>query len=173
MTEIDIFNVMRDIVQNVCGIDTVVLADQSALSPPGKYASIRATSSALEGAHGRIKQEYDEDSQRVKTTIDTPIQWDVTINFWRCKDPVAIASRLVDCSRLPSVHLRLFRAGLGWLGTDPVQNLTAEQSGMYEHRSAIVAHLVGNQSVTDECNSIEKLNGFSVYDDEEKIFSKE
>lgn len=173
MTELELFAVMRSIVMSVTGIPECILADQSTIAPPGAYAAIRVMSSAEEGAHGKVRTTYDNNKRTVRTTITTPIQWDVTINFYRCPDPVAVAARLVDCSRLPVVHVVLLKAGLGWLGTDPVVNLTAEQSSMYERRAAIVVHLVGHQVVSDEWNSIESLNGFNVFDEKNRLIHEE
>ena len=78
----------------------------------------------------------------------------MTINFYR-GEAIANATKLIGCYRLPGIHAELLRAGLGWGGHQPVQNLTALQSNRQEQRSAIVVTLVGEEVASEVVNSIE------------------
>ena len=172
MNERELFAaVLRSLVQKATGVENVLFGYQTAVAPGGPYATVVVTS-IQETAPGHIEREYLKDERRIRTTLVTPVIYTVTVNFWRCPDAVATAGRLVYCARLPSIHYLLFSAGCGWCDSDPVQNLTAEQSSAYEQRAAITFRIVGTQRVTDEANTIEQLNGITVEDTEGRILSE-
>ncbi len=163
-------DVLRPLVTKATGVSNVLLGYQTAVAVSGTYATVQVTS-IEETAPGRYIKEFLKDERRIRATLVTPVLVTVTVNFWRCPHAVDVASKLIWCARLPTIHYMLLSAGFGWCGSDPVQNLTAEQSSAYEERAAITFRLVGTQRVVDEVNDIEQLNGITVEDSDGTILS--
>lgn len=164
--------VLRPLVERATGVSNVLLGYQTAVAAGGTYATVQVTS-IEETAPGRYVNEVIKEERKLRTTLVTPVMYTVTVNFWRCPHAVDVASRLIWCARMPTIHYLLLSAGFGWCGSDPVQNLTAEQSSAYEERAAITFRIVGTQRVVDEVNTIEQLNGITVEDTDGTILSKE
>lgn len=164
--------VLRPLVARATGVSNVLLGYQTAVAASGTYATVQVTT-IEETAPGHFIDEVIREERKLRTTLVTPVMYTVTVNFWRCPHAVDVASRLIWCARLPTIHYLLLSAGFGWCGSDPVQNLTAEQSSAYEERAAITFRIVGTQRVVDEVNTIEQLNGITVEDTDGTILSKE
>lgn len=172
MTDLELFQILKPIISYVTGIQNVVFGDQNAITH-GEYASVRVRSNVDATARGNIRTEYDKARQKIKTTIKSPVTYRVSVNAYRCSNPVEKLSRLINCSRLPSVHMRLLSARLGWCGNDPVVNLTEEQSNRTEYRAAIVFRLVGTQETSDEWNTIEQMPPIRVFNEKNQLIHEE
>lgn len=162
--------VLRPLVTRATGVSNVLLGYQTAVAASGTYATVQVTS-IDPTAPGKFVQEVLRDERKLRMTLITPVIYTVTVNLWRCPHAVDVASRLEWCARIPTIHYLLLSAGFGWCGSDPAQNLTAEQSSAYEERAAITFRIVGTQRVVDEVNDIEQLNGITVEDTDGTILS--
>lgn len=170
MTNKEVYKAVRTIVEKVTGLSQVCLSDLAVRAPAGEYATIRVAQAYQATAIGGTKTKYNKTEQTITTDVFCPVRYDVHVNFYR-GTAMEYAQSLVNCSRLPSVHETLLRNKLGWGGTDPVQNLTALQSGRQEERAVIVIHLIGEKHLTDTVNSIEAAS-FIVEDEKTNALAK-
>lgn len=153
MTEDDIYKVVSQIVRTVTGVKTCVRANDVAEAPSGDYCSILVSQSIDPTAKGEKRRKTSADGLSITTSVVIPVVYRITCNFYRT-GALAQATKLIHCFRLPTINNALFLAGLGWLGSDPVQNLTDLQSGQMEERAAIVIRLVGEIEQSDTVNTI-------------------
>lgn len=153
MNEDAIYKAVSSIVRDVTGVSTCVRANDVAAAPKGDYCSVLISGSVDPTALGRKERKTSDDGLFITTTVYIPIIYSITCNFYR-KDSIARATKMINCFRLPTVNGALFKAGLGWAGSDPVQNLTDLQSGSMEERASIVVRLVGELKQTDKVNTI-------------------
>lgn len=153
MTEDDIYKVVSQIVREVTGVKTCVRANDVAEAPAGDYCSILVSQTIDPTAKGEKRRKTSADGLSIVTTVVIPVVYHVTCNFYRT-GALSQATKMIHCFRLPTINNALFLAGLGWLGSDPVQNLTDLQSGRMEERAVIVIRLVGEIEQSDTVNTI-------------------
>lgn len=172
MNTLQVYKALRQIVLKLTGVNECLLADQNTPAPSGTYATIRVAESIRPTAKGGVFRYYDKKNRTVTEQIKSPVIYSATVNFYR-GDAQRNASRLINCSRLSSVHEILLRNGLGWVDTDPVQNLTALQSNEQEQRAVIVVRLVGQQIISETVNTIEAIPSITVEDERKNVLVHE
>ena len=153
MTNEQLFAVIRPIIMQVTGVPECILADQKdAKSPSGAYATVRPRQSITERGQANI---YDSNAAGNMVDVDARAQVIATcsVNFYR-GDAMAYAQKLKQCNKRPNVSMALFRAKVGWLGTDAINNLTALQSANWEQRAQINIRLMYETSNIDTVNNI-------------------
>lgn len=157
MNELQLFSVMRKIIMEVTGVDECIFGDVSEIAPRGEYAAVRVMSTVQATSKGKVTTVTNAEARTVTTTIKVPVMYSVTVNFYRVS-AMERAIKLINCSRLPNVHMHLLAAGLGWVDSDPVQNLTGMQSATNEKRAVIVIRLTGFSEVSSTVNTIEQVD---------------
>jgi hypothetical protein len=76
-----------------------------------------------------------------------------SVNFFR-GNALQYAERLKECNKRPDVQIALFKAGLGWGGTDAVNNLTGLQSAEWEQRAQITIRVMYEARSLVDVNNI-------------------
>ena len=156
MTNEELFQKLRPIVELVTGLPNgqVILADQSAdaPAPSGVYASIYPRQTVVERGQANI---YTKDlpGDLVQYDVRAQIIASCSVNFFRGNSH-SMAESLKQCNKRPDVSLMLFKSGLGWNGTDAVNNLTGLQSARWEQET--IAFLGGALDVHKERRTAEK-----------------
>lgn len=156
MTSLEIFKILRPIVMTVTGVPECILADPNAKSPTGPYASIRVRQSIRERGQANVTITDLPVPRQVRYDIRAQIICDVSIEFWR-GNAMEYAEKLKECHKRPDVPWLLMRAGVGWGGTDAVNNLTALQSGNMEQRAQITVRLYYEAVDIVDVNNIERV----------------
>lgn len=72
-----------------------------------------------------------------------------SVNFYR-GNALAYARKLHQCNKRPDVSMMLFKSGIGWGGTDAVNNLTALQAANWEPRAQVTVDTVRNDRRLDD-----------------------
>lgn len=157
MTNLEIFTILRPVVMLVTGVPECILADPNAQSPSGPYSSIRVRQSIRERGQANIRVTDLPDTREVRYDIRAQIICDVNIEFWR-GDAMEYAEKLKECHKRPDVPWILKRQGLGWGGTEAVNNLTALQSGNFEQRAQITVRLLYEATTLVDVNRIEQVS---------------
>lgn len=154
MTNEELFQVMRPIVQLVTGLDSkhVILADQNVEAPKGPYATIRPRQSVTERGQANI---YDSDipGDQVRNDVRAQVIATCSIQFYR-GEAQQLAELIKQCNKRYDVSTMLFKAGVGWNGTDSMHNLTALQSSNQEQRAQINVRLMYEVHNIAEVNNI-------------------
>lgn len=142
MTREELFQILRPIVVNVTGVAQVILANQSTKAPAGEYCTIEPFSNLAQLGRGNVKrdavpaQDDNPDFEDLRETLTVSIEATVSVNFYR-GNAQDYAHKLMFCDQRSAVSDYLFEKGVGWMGTDAVNNLTMLNSGQYEQRSQI------------------------------------
>lgn len=142
MTREELFKILRPIVVNVTGVAQVILANQSTKAPAGEYCTIEPFSNLTQLGRGNVKrdavpaQDGDPNFEDLRETLTVSIEATVSVNFYR-GNAQDYAHKLMFCDQRSAVSDYLFEKGVGWMGTDAVNNLTMLNSGQYEQRSQI------------------------------------
>lgn len=142
MTREELFQILRPIVVNVTGVSQVILANQSTIAPTGEYCTIEPFSNLTQLGRGHLKRESipavdgDLNFEDLRETLTVSIEAAVSVNFYR-GNAQDYAHKLMFCDQRSAVSDYLFEKGVGWMGTDTVNNLTLLNSGQYEQRSQI------------------------------------
>jgi len=152
MTNEELFAILRNVVMTVTGIPECIMADQNVKAPLGPYATIRPRQSIAERGQANI---YDKDiaGDKVHTNAKAQVVATCSINFYR-GDAMRYAEMLKQCNKRPDISMALFRAKIGWLGTDAVNNLTSLQSSNWEQRSNINVRIMYEVDNIAEINNI-------------------
>lgn len=154
MTNEQLFAILRPIVLSVTGVPECILADgkPGAKAPSGAYASIRPRQSVTERGQANI---YTKDipGDLVEFDVRAQVIASCSINFFR-GNALEYAERLKECNKRPDVSIALFKAGVGWGGTDAVNNLTGLQSAEWEQRAQITIRLMYEARNIAEVNNI-------------------
>jgi hypothetical protein len=130
MTNNDIFAALRPHILNVTGVSECILADPNGPSPDGPYASVRPRQSIRERGQANIIM-TDGANDTIVYEIRAQIVASCEINFFR-GEAMRYAEMLKECHKRPDVCWPLWKAGIGWGGTEPVNNLTALQASNFE-----------------------------------------
>lgn len=142
MTREELFQILRPIVVNVTGVAKVILANQSTKAPTGEYCTIEPFSNLTQLGRGNVKrdavpaQDGNPNFEDLRETLTVSIETTVSVNFYR-GNAQDYAHKLMFCDQRSAVSDYLFEKGVGWMGTDAVNNLTVLNSGQYEQRSQI------------------------------------
>lgn len=170
MTNLELFQILRQIVLSVTDVGECILANQNKPGPKkgvkypkGEYAVIQPQQSISERGQANIIR-----TAKPGALMDTDVRAQITctawINFYR-GDTRTQATKLKQCNKRPDISALLFKNNLGWSGTSAVQNLTALQSENYESRAQIAINLWYETSDPVEINTIERINGSVEYED--------
>lgn len=153
MTDLELFQIIRPHIIRVTGVPECILADPNAPSPLNiEYASVRPRQSVRERGQANIYNS-DQPGDLVRTEVRSQIIASCEVNFYRGR-ALERAEKLKECHKLPSVTWDLFKHGIGWGGTDPVNNLTALQASNFEQRAQIVVRLMYETSNIEDVNNI-------------------
>lgn len=158
MTSEEIFDILRPIIMTVTGVPECILeytgTTSPAPSPEGIYAAVRPQQSITQRGQANINRSAGTVAQTQQVEVKAQILCKAWINFYR-GDAVSLALRLHQCNKRPDVSSILYKAGLGWMGTDAVNNLTELQSENMESRAMIAINLSYETSDPVVINSIE------------------
>lgn len=152
MTNNEIFAALRPHILNVTGVSECILADPNGPSPDGAYASVRPRQSIRERGQANIIM-TDGLSDTIVYEIRAQIVASCEINFFR-GEAMQYAEMLKECHKRPDVCWPLWQAGIGWGGTEPVNNLTALQASNFEQRAQIIVKLLYEAVNTVTVNNI-------------------
>ena len=152
MTNNEIFAALRPHILNVTGVTECILADPNGMSPDGPYASLRPRQSIRERGQANIIMTDGEDDTIVYE-IRAQIVASCEINFFR-GEAMQYAEMLKECHKRPDVCWDLWQKGIGWGGTEPVNNLTALQASNFEQRAQITVKLLYEAVNTVTVNNI-------------------
>lgn len=154
MTELELFTPLQQIVKLVTDLpdSNVILADQNSKSPTGEYCTIRPSQTV--GQRGQANL-YNSDiaGNLVRTDVRAQIMATCSVNFYR-GNALNYARKLHQCNKRPDVSMILWRAGIGWNGTDAINNLTALQAANWEQRAQITLRLMYETSDIATINNI-------------------
>ena len=152
MTNNEIFAALRPHILNVTGVSECILADPNGPSPDGPYASVRPRQSIRERGQANIIM-TDGANDTIVYEIRAQIVASCEINFFR-GEAMQYAEMLKECHKRPDVCWPLWKAGIGWGGTEPVNNLTALQASNFEQRAQIIVKLLYEAVNTVTANNI-------------------
>ena len=152
MTNNEIFAALRPHILNVTGVSECILADPNGPSPDGPYASVRPRQSIRERGQANIIM-TDGANDTIVYEIRAQIVASCEINFFR-GEAMQYAEMLKECHKRPDVCWPLWQKGIGWGGTEPVNNLTALQASNFEQRSQIIVKLLYEAVNTVTVNNI-------------------
>lgn len=152
MTNNEIFAALRPHILNVTGVSECILADPNGPSPDGPYASVRPRQSIRERGQANIIM-TDGANDTIVYEIRAQIVATCEINFFR-GEAMQYAEMLKECHKRPDVCWPLWKAGIGWGGTEPVNNLTALQANNFEQRAQIIVKLLYEAVNTVTVNNI-------------------
>lgn len=152
MTNNDIFAALRPHILNVTGVSECILADPNGPSPDGPYASVRPRQSIRERGQANIIM-TDGANDTIVYEIRAQIIASCEINFFR-GEAMQYAEMLKECHKRPDVCWPLWQKGIGWGGTEPVNNLTALQASNFEQRAQIIVKLLYEAVNTVTVNNI-------------------
>lgn len=152
MTNNDIFAALRPHILNVTGVSECILADPNGPSPDGPYASVRPRQSIRERGQANIIM-TDGANDTIVYEIRAQIVASCEINFFR-GEAMQYAEMLKECHKRPDVCWPLWKAGIGWGGSEPVNNLTALQASNFEQRAQIIVKLLYEAVNTVTVNNI-------------------
>lgn len=170
MTNLQLFQILRQIVLSVTDVEECILADQNkpgprkgSKYPKGEYAVIQPQQSISERGQANIIRTA-KPGALMDNEVKAQIACTAWVNFYR-GDTRTNATKLKQCNKRSDISTLLFKNNLGWSGTSAVQNLTALQSENYESRAQIAINLWYETSDIIEINSIERISGSTEYAD--------
>ncbi len=167
MTNQEMFQILRPIVMKVAGISECILADQNQIAPKNiPYATIRPRQSVTERGQANIYKK-NKVGNLVTTDVRAQVIATCSVNFFR-GDALLYAERLKECHKRPDVLCDLFRARVGWGGTDAVNNLTALQAANWEQRAQINIRLMYEVSDISDINNILSAN-VKLYNEQDRL----
>ena len=155
MTGLDIFSTMRYVIMTVTGIGECILADQNDIAPTIPYATVRPIQSLRERGQANIYTSAAANDQ-IQYDVRAQIICDVNVNFFR-GDAMQYAQALKQCNKRPDISMYLAKHGIGWLGSDAPNNLTALQAGNWEQRAQITCRLLYETSDISLINMIKSV----------------
>lgn len=167
MTNNEIFAALRPHILNVTGVSECILADPNGPSPDGSYASVRPRQSIRERGQANIIM-TDGTNDTIVYEIRAQIVASCEINFFR-GEAMRYAEMLKECHKRPDVCWPLWKLGIGWGGTEPIQNLTALQASNFEERSQITIKLLYESVNTVTVNNIRQVP-FSIADGNAEVY---
>jgi hypothetical protein len=159
MTREELFQILRPIVVNVTGVAQVILANQSTKAPTGEYCTIEPFSNLTQLGRGHLKRENipavdgDSNFEDLGETLTVSMEAVMSVNFYR-GNAQDYAQKLMFCDQRSAVSEYLFENVVGWMGCDPVNNLTMLNSGQYEQRSQMNIRVRFKQEQTDSIQAI-------------------
>lgn len=144
MTNEELFQIMRPIVETVTGLTQVILADPNAPAPLGEYCAIRPKQSIAERGQANIYYTDDGTNPDVSVDVRAQIVCEMLLEFYR-GEALSYAELIKQANKRPDISLALYKATpqpIGWQRTSNVINLTALQSDNFEQRAQISIYLL-------------------------------
>jgi len=142
MTDAELFAILRPIIL-VTGVPECILANPNAPAPVGAYATIQIRQPVTERGQANIyraNKQQTVDWVGVETDVRSQIVCSCSVNFWR-GEATMFAEKIKQINKRPDVSLALFKAKIGWAGTEAVNNLNAIQSNNWEQRAQMTIKL--------------------------------
>ena len=172
--EVHLFKVLRSVVLKATGVNECILADQNAPAPKGDYATIRINDRAEETV--RPQESYNtidpKDSHSLLNfSLRTSLIADVHVNFYR-SGAFSKASKLIGCTRIPSIADIITRAELGIMRIGEAINTTALQSDRTEERATITLKIAFERLYTEEVAPIKSVK-FEITDSKNRKLNGE
>lgn len=156
MTNEELFDKLRPIVLAATGVPECILADQygpgQIPAPSGPYATITPRQSVSERGQANVLAS-DVPGDLVNVDVRAQIMATCSVNFFR-GEALMYAEKLKQANKRPDISIALFKAGIGWNGTDAVNNLTSLQSANFEQRAQITIRIMYETSSAADINNI-------------------
>jgi hypothetical protein len=177
MNRLELFNILRPIVESVTGLTTVILADQvdstgkGLPSPQGEYATIEPKQSISQRGQANIYRSNSAAQRAIDTDVRAQIIVEASINVFRGVDAVSRVERLLQCNKRPDVSASLRAAKLGWQRASAPNNLTRLQSGNPEQRAQVYLYLYYETTDSVTINNIESASYEVQYEDGQVVAS--
>ena len=177
MNRLELFNILRPIVQTVTGVPTVILADQvdskgkGLPAPSGEYATIEPKQSVSQRGQANIYRSTSAAPRAIDTDVRAQIIVEASINVFRGVDAVSRVERLLQCNKRPDISNTLRAAKLGWQRASTPNNLTRLQSGNPEQRAQVYLYLYYETTDSVTINNIESASYQVQYEDGQVIAS--
>ncbi|MGH9932944.1 MAG: phage neck terminator protein [Pyrinomonadaceae bacterium] len=156
MTNEQLFALLRPIVISATGLAKCELANQGNLqgyvAPSGEYCTIWPRQSVVERGQANVKRR-DIPGELIESEVRAQVIATCSVNFYRGRAH-EFAEKLKQCNKHPNIQVALYKAKLGWMGTDAVNDLTALQSANWENRAQITIRLAYEVTTLTEFNNI-------------------
>lgn len=165
MTNLELFNIMRQIVLNVTGVPEVILANPNAPSPLGEYASIKPKQSIAQRGQANIHRKTSSTPLSQDEEVRAQIIAECSINFYRGASSRDRVERLLQCNKRSDISGLLFTNGLGWNRAGPINDLDFLQSNNWEQRAQISVFVMYETRDEITINSIESSSYIIEYED--------
>lgn len=165
--ELHLYKVLRNVVLKATGVSSCILADQNAPAPKGDYATIRINDRASETIRPQSDYSVDDPTKSdslLNFSLKSSLIADVHINFYR-DGAFSKASKLIGCTRIPSIADMITRAELGIMRIGSAINTTALQSDRTEERATIQLEVAFERVYTEQIAPIKSVK-VSVTDEE-------
>ena len=157
MTDLEIFQVLRPIIMSVTNVNECILGDPNEIAPDGLYAAVRVTQSASIRGAAQHNRSYNGATERTITdTLKKQMMATASVNFYR-DGAIYAARQLAGCNYRSDVSSQLFQAGIGWRGTQAINNLSGLMAGDVEERAQISIDLMYEQTDEITYNAIERF----------------
>lgn len=156
MTDLELYMILMPIVKKVTGVQSVILGDPNENAPDGLYAAIRPSQTINQRGAPFRRRKNGVVPETVEDSNEVQILADASINFYRSGSMDA-CRKLKGCNFRSDVSADLFRAGLGWMGTQAINNLSDLHFGRIEERAQITINLAYSSSDHLVINSIERV----------------
>ena len=170
MTNLEVFNIMRQIVLTVTGVPQVILANPNAPAPSGEYASIKPKQSITQRGQANIYRKTSATPQSQDEEVRAQIIAECSVNFYRGVSARDRAERLLQCNKRSDISTLLFQNGLGWNRAGPVNDLDALQSHNWEQRAQISVFVMYETRDEITINSIESAE-WEIQDEDGTVIS--
>lgn len=155
MDSLTLFNTLSPIIKGATGIPNVIVGDQNKGAPPGPYAAVRVKQQIAQRGQANIRYK-NATGPNVDADVFAQITVQCSINFYR-EGALDYAQKMHQANKKPTVSIALFKAGIGWNRSDPVNNLTSLQSSNLEERAQVSIYLMYESSDAETINSIESV----------------
>lgn len=162
MTRDELYAALVPIIKSMTGVPVVIPADDNKRSPSGPYAALEPHQTINQRGQSSIKR-VKLDNGLVSKAVSTNMVIECAIDFYR-GDARHMAAKLREANKRPSISMALMRAGIGWGGVGPINNLTALQGDSNEQRAQATFTVFYTDTVVDEIGAIEYVP-FTVFDD--------
>ncbi len=164
MNRLELFNILRPIVESVTGVTTVILANQvrsdgtGIPSPSGEYITIEPKQSVSQRGQANIYRANSSTAQSLDVDVRAQIIVEADINVYRGVDAISRVESLIECNKRPDVSNALRSNSVGWQRVSTPNNLTRMQSGNPEQRAQCYIYLYYETTSQATINSIESAS---------------
>lgn len=156
MTNEELFAKLRPIVLLATGITKCDLANQENLqgykAPSGEYCTIWPRQTVVERGQANVRN-TNIPGELIRSDVRAQVIASCSVNFYRGRAH-EFAERLKQCNKHPNISVALYKAGLGWMGADAVNDLTALQSANWENRAQVTIRIAYEVKTITEFNNI-------------------